>query len=242
MRSAAKFCAGVVVGAKVLLHSLRLAQLLPTPGCGCQCQTFQGRQRQQPEECARRPGGPIWLLCQRNLQRGKSVYYLVPVVGRPPVSRQHSPVAHSRYRHQQTSPGCLACLACLAARWLCKWPAVNYINYLYQQQVSQVSSLGIDTYVHTRTCINTDHGPQANSIAAPCKCKRSRWRLPHVNGQPSPLFQEQPGLPRAGRLPAAAWHEDHNLSRQPRKACRCLLIYSSYHPGHPNLGMCCGLR
>lgn len=43
-----------------------------------------------------------------------------------------------------------------------------------------------------------------------------------------------PGLPRAGRLPAAAWHEDHNLSRQPRKACQCLLIITTW------VGMNCG--
>lgn len=48
-----------------------------------------------------------------------------------------------------------------------------------------------------------------------------------------------PGLPRAGRLPAAAWHEDHNLSRQPRESLSVPSLIYSYHP---NLGMRCGLR
>ena len=95
MRSAAKFCAGVVVGAKVLLHSLRLAQLLLL-GAGASARPFKEGRDNSLRSAPAGQGAPIWLLCQRNLQRGKSVYYLVPVVGRPPVSRQHSPVAHSR--------------------------------------------------------------------------------------------------------------------------------------------------
>lgn len=63
-----------------------------TPGCR-PSKEGKGNRMRPPAR------GPIWLLCQTDLQVGKSVYYLVPVVGHPPVSRQHPPVAHSRYRH-----------------------------------------------------------------------------------------------------------------------------------------------
>lgn len=74
MRSAAKFCAGV--GAKCLLHAI-------TPGCRARRAGVPDLPRKAKTQDAPAGKGPMWLLCQIGLQVGKSVYYLVPVVGHP---------------------------------------------------------------------------------------------------------------------------------------------------------------